>query len=71
MRVCNCALPAMHGGSTKCCEGCPNNFDDSPKVQLYYFNDDMTPILPVRKKKTTITEYDENGKIKKIIETEE
>lgn len=66
MRVCHCALPAMHGGSTECCKNCPNNVGDQYISPYFTFNE-----LTFPKKKITITEYDKNGKIKRITETEE
>lgn len=38
MKVCNCALPSLTGG-TKCCENCPNN-----KPEINEFDDTISRI---------------------------
>ena len=62
--ACNCALPAMNGGSTEYCRNCANNpWKDRNILQDY--RDFQIDLDNINKGHMEI-EYYPNGKIKKI-----
>ena len=66
--ACWCALPALNNGDTSCCDHCTNNpwRLDKMKKEWEDFNKNWKDGWDPYQGRMEI-EYDENGKIKKII----